>query len=519
VTTTGAVAPSPRAREFGFFSDPDPRTILQVAQSGIGGISMGPYFKQATSVDSSLGTPAGPAQEVIEGMQYARRLGLRVMLKPMVDAGSYPNGGGWRLYLDPADPAAWFSDYYDRAVAPYLPFADGLVIYTEIGLLSRKYPDRWRDMVARARASGFSGPISSDANNGDISVDTTPWYDRLDYLGGSFYPAIDTTTEQTARRDWNAVARSMATAYQETGLPVFMAELVFWAGSDAQLVRFLTTMGEVLGPLPFWAGFSWWRWPQDPAQEFHPTVQRAYASVARAWKVPTAGPPRGTDPTEIRSAEVVVACDALTSAPTAGGPVTRWADRSPAHNDLVATGVPPRWARGFAYGDEPYASFVAGTSALATSAHLGADYTVIVAFSRPSVCPNDQRILDFIGPGTWALVTSRYGQVYYYNGTFISLGHGVAEEVANPPAGGPGPHVWSVQVKALTVVRTRYGGVDLGTFAIPGGTFAPVGLRLGGPAPSVVPGYAGLVAMDGIPDDAELLAVEQWLGHRAGLVL
>lgn len=278
------------ARQFGFFSDPDPRTVAQIAATGVGGISMGPYFVQATSLDSSLGQLTQPSPQVyIDQMQHASDLGLRVTLKPMVDAQRYPNGGYWRGYLDPTDPDAWFADYWQRAIQPYLEWCDTLIIYTELATLSARYPQAWEDLVVKVRNAGFLGPISSDS---DLSPATTPWYESLNWLGGSFYPAIDTSTDASATQCWTAVADQMAAAHQLTHLQIFMAEVGVAGLPDAQLVRWITTMGEVLGPQSWWAGFSYWRWSQDPTHAFSPAVQSAFRQLTATWTPasPAAGP-------------------------------------------------------------------------------------------------------------------------------------------------------------------------------------------------------------------------------------
>lgn len=272
---------STATRQFGFFSDPDPRTVAQIAAAGLRGVSMGPYFIQDSSVDPTLGTlNLGSPQPYIAEMQHARALGLKVTLKPMVDARSYPNGGGWRGHLDPSDPAAWFGDYWQRAIEPYLEWVDTIVVYTELTTVSAKYPDAWRALVAQIRARGFRGPIVSDS---DVSLTTTPWYRSLDWLGGSFYPSIDVTSDAAAGASWAAVASQMADAHRLSGMPIFMAEVDVAGLTEVEHVRWIQTMGDVLGPEPWWAGFSYWRWSQDPGNIFPASVLAAFAELARIW--------------------------------------------------------------------------------------------------------------------------------------------------------------------------------------------------------------------------------------------
>jgi hypothetical protein len=110
----------------------------------------------------------------------------------------------------------------------------------------------------------------------------------LTWIGGSFYPNVDTTTNETARRSWEQVAAQITDTYNATGHPVFMAEVGAGGMSDAQMTRWVTTMFEVLGPLSSWAGFSWWRWAQNPATPMSLPVQAAFAKLAKQWARPCA---------------------------------------------------------------------------------------------------------------------------------------------------------------------------------------------------------------------------------------
>jgi len=268
-------------RRFAFFSDPDPRSIEDIASVGVGGVGIGPYFVMRTSLDSSCGTLSNASEEsIVAQMIYSRSLGLHVILKPMVDAQSYPRGGGWRADIAPTDPGVWFEDYHRRAIAPFLPYADEVVLYTEITGLAEKYPDQWLLLIAKMRAAGFQGGVISDS---DLSTTTTPWFPALTWLGGSFYPTIDLSSDAAALRSWQAVAGQMAEASRITGLPIYMAELGPGGGGSVDLPRWITSMGEVLGPLPFWAGFLWWRWPQEPREPLPEASQAAFRAVAARW--------------------------------------------------------------------------------------------------------------------------------------------------------------------------------------------------------------------------------------------
>jgi hypothetical protein len=273
------------------FTDPRGDLVEGAAATGVGGVAIGPYFIQRTSVDSSLGTlNLGSADPYIAGMRQASGLGLRVTLKPIIDALSYPNHpakDAYRAYLDPPDPATWFNDYWGRALQPYLEWCDTVTLYTETNTISAKYPQGWRDLVTKVRDTGFSGPIASDGGEGDLSLNTTRYFDALTWFGASFYPTIDSSSDDRAIADWNAVADRMAAAHAQTGLPIFMSEVGVFNLGEAETVRWIDTMGEVLGPKPWWAGFTWWRWTQDPSRPLPASMQAALRLVAKRWASPS----------------------------------------------------------------------------------------------------------------------------------------------------------------------------------------------------------------------------------------
>lgn len=270
-------------RTFGMFADPDPAAVDQICATGLG-LSIGPYFVQRTASDDNLGDlNLGSPRPYIEQMRRARALGMRTTLKPMVDVARSEVGAGWRGTVDPPAVSSWFTDYWQRGIEPYLEWSDSLIVQTELTKASSAHPQEWSELVVRIRDAGFVGPVISDA---DLTVDTTPWFGVLDWLGGSFYPSIDVRDDTSALRDWAVVNDQIVEASRRTGLPVFMSEVGAPSLSDVELIRWLKTMLAVLGPNPNWAGFSYWRWPQDPRNTFSRAVLETFAGVSRAGRYP-----------------------------------------------------------------------------------------------------------------------------------------------------------------------------------------------------------------------------------------
>ena len=264
-------------RQLGFFVDPATVELAAIERTGLLDVSMGPYFAMGTAVDPTLGDLRnGTVQAITAAMGYAKGIGLRVTLKPIVDAYTYPPGSsGWRNNVLPADPTAWMVDYWNRAIAPYLPFADTVVVSTELDLFHVTFPSHWAYLVEKIRRhSLFHGPISSGGLPG-------PWQADLDWVGGSYYPTIDTTTVTTAAASWQSYADQMsALSAAWGGQGVYCSELGL--PPDAALPNWVDGLRATVGKLPFWRGAAIWRWAQNASTggQLTPAEQAAISRLA-----------------------------------------------------------------------------------------------------------------------------------------------------------------------------------------------------------------------------------------------
>ncbi len=129
-------------------------------------LALVPVWYQATAASTTIAPWPGISPTdacVLHAMATARRLGLRVILKPFVDV----RDGTWRALIRPADWAAWFASY--RAfIAHYARLATeggawALVVGTELSSSDASQPARWRSVIASARR-GFAGPLTYAAD-------------------------------------------------------------------------------------------------------------------------------------------------------------------------------------------------------------------------------------------------------------------------------------------------------------------------------------------------------------------
>jgi hypothetical protein len=125
----------------------------------------------ASTVDAKPATPS-PARVAIL-IQEARRAGLRVTVRPILDEASLDPPTGWRGAIEPADRDEWFASY-QRLLLPYAEVAQkyGAATFT-VGteLDSMEGDPHWTGLIS-AIAAVFHGQISYDANWSDYI--TTP---------------------------------------------------------------------------------------------------------------------------------------------------------------------------------------------------------------------------------------------------------------------------------------------------------------------------------------------------------
>jgi hypothetical protein len=120
----------------------------------------------ASTVGAQPTTPS-PARVAIL-LQEARRAGLRVTVRPILDEASLNPPEGWRGAIEPADRGEWFASY-QRLLLPYAKVAQQygaatFVVGTELD--SMEGDPHWAGLIA-AVARVFHGQISYDVNWSD----------------------------------------------------------------------------------------------------------------------------------------------------------------------------------------------------------------------------------------------------------------------------------------------------------------------------------------------------------------
>jgi hypothetical protein len=124
----------------------------------------------------------------------ARNFGLKVMLKPHVDASS----GDWRGTFQPENPEAWFSNYTEMTKTFAQLAQEEKVDIFSVGcefveLTSSDYTLAWKELIQEVWEV-YDGPLIYAANWGRESQQVEFW-DALDFIG------IDAYFELTDKAD------------------------------------------------------------------------------------------------------------------------------------------------------------------------------------------------------------------------------------------------------------------------------------------------------------------------------
>jgi len=160
------------------------------------------------------------SDDELEGMiGYARELGLKVILKPMVNV----RDGTWRAYInffdydEPCEPTwgEWFRSYTEFMLH-YAGIAEKtgcemLVVGCEM-VMSERREKEWRALITAVREV-YSGLITY--NTDKYQEDHVTWWDAVDVISSSGYYPIN---------DWDAQLKRIEKTVKKYNKPFFFAE-------------------------------------------------------------------------------------------------------------------------------------------------------------------------------------------------------------------------------------------------------------------------------------------------------
>jgi len=232
--------------------------------------------------------------ELTELLAYARSLGLRNILKPMLN----PADGYWRAYIRffdedvPCEPkwSEWFSSYTEYMVH-YARLAERtgtemLLVGCELVGTDHREAE-WRALIAQVRQV-YGGLVSYNCDK--YQEHNVAWWDACDAISSSGYYPVE---------DWPAQIERIRRVVMRYDLPFFFAEAgcPSTAGSGgipndwtrigkhpldlAEQVRFYEAMFTHSEPLDWHFGYCLWDWPGIVHPSYDPLSDAGYRVMGK----------------------------------------------------------------------------------------------------------------------------------------------------------------------------------------------------------------------------------------------
>ncbi|MDP7236756.1 MAG: hypothetical protein QGI34_08500 [Candidatus Latescibacteria bacterium] len=131
-------------------------------------------------------TPEQYDQVIREVIEYSHRLGMKVLLTPIIDI-DHPKNKEWRGVISPGNWDAWFESY-TVFIMHYARLAEDLdVEFMSVGtelVSSEGFTDQWRAVIREVRGI-YDGQLTYSANWDHYEA--VAFWDDLDFLGLSGY--------------------------------------------------------------------------------------------------------------------------------------------------------------------------------------------------------------------------------------------------------------------------------------------------------------------------------------------
>ena len=239
-------------------------------QDDVDSVGIEPYYTRYSAAPDS----------VVHAINRCHELGMKVMLKPMVDC----NDGAWRGYIEPSDD--WFVEY-----ANFVNFWADVAEANSVELLcvgcelrdTVSWSASWRSVIEGIRTR-YSGPLTYAANHGnETKID---WWGDLDYIGIDAYYSLTNKANPSLgelRTAWNdrADAIELWLNTQWPGMSVMFSEVGYQSVDGTNQTPWWTDPGAsaidmneqaecyeaLLGECKqrdWWLGAFWWNWETDP---------------------------------------------------------------------------------------------------------------------------------------------------------------------------------------------------------------------------------------------------------------
>jgi hypothetical protein len=229
----------------------------------------------STRIYPSYNSPSDSS--VVEVINRIHELGMKVMLKPMVD----PLNGSWRGYIPPSD--AWFQSY-GNFISSWAEFSqenkvDMLCIGCEFSGNDGQTAS-WENITAGVRER-YADPITYAANWDDYQ--NVHWWNSLDYVGIDAYFPLTNKNDPTVdelKAGWSPWVNDMASWQATVNKPIIFTEIGYrsargtneapWNYSASlpldlqEQVNCYDAAFQTFHNKNWFYGFYWWNWETNP---------------------------------------------------------------------------------------------------------------------------------------------------------------------------------------------------------------------------------------------------------------
>ncbi len=228
--------------------------------------------------------------ELIEFIDYAHELGMKVCLKPMMEC----NDRTWRaeidFWKDRGSWAKWFYEYggYITRMAELAEYTgcDMFCLGCEM-LGTERQEKHWRELIAEVREL-YHGPLTYNTNHGKEMV--AQWYDAIDYIGTSaYYPVAKEggASVEEMKVVWEQVRDNLKAVNEKWNKPIIFMEIgcrsargcatMPWDFMHYELpydedeqANFFESCLQVFEDVDWMKGFFWWDWRHELPKDKHP---------------------------------------------------------------------------------------------------------------------------------------------------------------------------------------------------------------------------------------------------------
>jgi hypothetical protein len=253
--------------------------LVTVYQDNVDSTTIGPSDHQTPS-DASL-------QSIIA---YAHKIGLKVMLKPVVDLLNDPTHWRGQIGVDftAADWAAWFASY-DETNVHYAQLAaethcEQFCVGCELDS-TIPHEAAWRQLIRMVR-DVYKGKLTYAAHlwtDSPSDVHNPQFWNALDLIGVDMYPTLSSNLHPTVAQlvaGWKPIYEVLAALHQRWHRPIIFTEIgirsivgaarapEIWRGTgEVDLVgqeRWYQAALQTFAAHPWMQGLFFWQWLPNP---------------------------------------------------------------------------------------------------------------------------------------------------------------------------------------------------------------------------------------------------------------